>query len=89
MDEESQNLLCITTPMGRYLYTVLGQGITLASDIFNYLTNGDLRINGLNCIKNMDDFLICLDTLEGLKGELEISLEMCKKKNLRLKTSKF
>ena len=37
-----------------YRYTVLGQGITSASDIFNLLTDGDLRINGLNAIRNME-----------------------------------
>ena len=51
VDPESQNLLCITTPMGSYHYTVLVQGITSASDIFILLTYGDLRINGLNAIK--------------------------------------
>ena len=55
--------------MGRYRYTVLGQGITSASDIFNLLTDGDLRIKGLKTIKNMDDILIFSDTLEGLKRE--------------------
>ena len=39
VDKESQDLLCITTPMGRYRYTLLGQGITSASDILNYLTD--------------------------------------------------
>ena len=43
IDEESQNLLGITTPMGRHKYTVLAQGITSASDIFNYLTDGSMR----------------------------------------------
>ena len=72
VNKESQELLCITTPMGRYKYKVLGQGITNASDIFNFLTDGDLRINGMNCIKNMDDLLIYSETLEGLKKELEM-----------------
>ena len=89
VDQESQNLLCITTPMGRYRYTVLGQGITSASDIFNLLTDGDIRYSGIHAIKNMDDILTYSDTLEGLKKELELFLEMCKKKNLKLKTSKF
>ena len=71
--------------MGRYRYTVLGQGITSTSDIFNLLTEGDIRINGLNAIKNMDDVLLYSETVEGLKKELEIFLDMCKKKNLKLK----
>ena len=58
-------------------------------DIFNLLTDGDMRYNGLNAIKNMDDILLYSDTLEGLKKELEIFLDTCKKKNLKLKTSKF
>ena len=55
----------------------------------NYLTDGDLRISGLNCIKNIDDLLIYSDTLEGLKKEIQMFLEVCKKKNLKLKTIKF
>ena len=89
VDKESQDLLRITTPMGRYSYTVLGQEITSALDNFNFLSDGDLRINGRNCIKNMDDLLIYSDTSEGLKKELEMFLAQCKKKNLKLKTSKF
>ena len=77
VDQESQNLLCITTPMGRYRYTVLGQGITSASDIFNLLTDGDIRYSGIQVIKNMDDILIYSDTLEGLKRVLELFLKMC------------
>ena len=37
----------------------------------------------------MDDILLFSETLEGLKKELEIFLDMCKKKNLKKKTSKF
>ena len=37
----------------------------------------------------MDDILLFSETLEGLKREIEIFLDMCKKKNLKLKTSKF
>ena len=43
----------------------------------------------MNCIKNMGNLLIYLDTSEGLKKEFEMFLMQCKKKNLKLKTSKF
>ena len=79
----------MTTPMGRYKYTVMAQGITSASDIFNFLIDDDLRINGMNCSKNMDDLLLYSETLEGLKKELEKFLTLWKKKNHNLKTSKF
>ena len=36
----------------------LSRGIASASDIFNYLTDGSMRYNGLGCIKNMDDVLL-------------------------------
>ena len=67
----------------------MGQGITSASDIFNLLTDGDIRYSGIHAIKNMDDILTYSDTLEGLKKDFELFLEMCKKNNLKLKTSKF
>jgi len=37
----------------------------------------------------MEDLLIYSETLEGLKTKLERFLTLCKKKNLKLKTSKF
>ena len=43
LDEESQNLLVISTPMGRFKYLVLAQGVCSASDIFNFLTDGSIR----------------------------------------------
>ena len=81
VDKESQDLLCITTSVGRYRYTVLGQRVTIVSDIFNYLIDGGLRINGMNCIKNMDGLLIYSDTLEGLKkGIRDVPYTMQKEK---------
>ena len=64
IDSESQDILCITTLMGRYKYTVMGQGITSACDIFNFLTDDDLRINRVNSIKNMDNLFLYSETLE-------------------------
>ena len=51
LDEESQNLLCISTPMGRFKYLVMAQGVCSASDIFNYLTDGDMRYDGSESLK--------------------------------------
>ena len=56
--------------VGKYKYTVMAQGITSASGTFNFLTDDDLRINGMNCIKNMDDLLLYSETLEGLKKRI-------------------
>ena len=71
IDEESQNLLFISTPMGRYRFTVLTKGVCSASDIFNFLTDGSMRYDGSEAIKNMDDILLCGCTIKELKKKLE------------------
>ena len=80
VDKKSRNLLCISTPSGRYRYTTLAQGVCSAGDMFNYTTDGDLRLNGMRVVKNMDDVLFYHSTLEGAINELERFLEFCKKK---------
>ena len=71
VDKESRNLLRISTPSGRYRYTTLAQGVCSAGDIFNFTTDGDLRVNGMRVVKNMDDVLFYHSTLEGAIKELE------------------
>ena len=83
IDRESQDLLVISTSMGRFNYLVL------ASDIFNYLTDGSMRYDGSQSIKNMEDVLLYGSTLEELKTKLETFLGFCKEKNLKLKPSKM
>ena len=89
IDEESSNLLAISTPMGRYKFTVLAQGICSSSDIFNYLTDGDCRRDNSGALKNMDDILFNAKTLPELKQKLEHFLKFCRQKNLKLKPSKL
>ena len=89
VDEESSNLLAISTPMGRYKFTVLAQGICSSSDIFNYLTDGSCRRDNSGALKNMDDILLHGRTLEELDRKLENFLEFCREKNLKLKPSKL
>ena len=50
---------------------------------------GDLRLNGMRVVKNMDDVLFYHSTLEGAIKELAKFIEFCKKKNLKLKSSKL
>ena len=89
VDEESSNLLAISTPMGRYKFTVLAQGVCSSSDIFNYLTDGSFRRDNSGALKNMDDVLLHGKTIEELKGKLENFLAFCRDKNLKLKPSKL
>jgi hypothetical protein len=71
VDKESSNLLAISTPMGRYKFTVLAQGVCSSSDIFNFLTDGSCCRDNSGALKNMDDVLLHGRTLEELKMKLE------------------
>ena len=85
VDEESSKLLNITTQMGNFRYTVLGQGLCSSQDLFNLITDGTTKIDGeFNVLKNVDDFCVYSDTLEGLEKQIEKLLEMCRKINLKL-----
>ena len=77
IDKESQDLLVISTPMGRFKYLVLAQGVCSASDIFNYLIDGTMRYDGSESIKNKDDILLYGRTLEELKKKIEVFLGYC------------
>ena len=89
IDEESQNLLFISTPLGRYRFTALTQGVCSASDIFKFLTDGSMRYDGSEAIKNMDDILLCGRTIKELKKKLESFLSFWDKKHLKLKPFKM
>ena len=84
LDEESSNLLCISTPMGRYKFTVLAQGVCSSSDIFNYLTDGSLRRDSSGALKNMDDILLYGKDLKELKLKLENFLSFGKDKHQKV-----
>ena len=75
--------------MGRFKYLVMAQGVCSASDIFNYLTDGEMRYDGSESIKNMDDVLLFGKTLDELEKKLEAFLKYCEDKNLKLKPSKM
>ena len=90
VDEESSKLLNITTQMGNFRYTVLGQGLYSSHDLFNLITDGTMKIDEeFNVLKNVDDFCVYSDTLEGLEKQIEKLLQMCRKINLKLSPSKF
>ena len=45
VDTASQDLLNITTQMGNFKFTVLGQGICSSQDLFNYITDGNIKLD--------------------------------------------
>ena len=88
---EDRGLLTVICQQGRFRYNCLSQGITSASDLFNMVSDGDSRFNELwrSMIKNMDDVLFAGRSLEDLQQKLETFLEFCRRKNIKLKPSKF
>ena len=89
VDEESSNLLVIATLMSRFEFTVLAQGICSSSYIFNHLTDGSMCHDNSEHLENMDNVLLSGRTINELKEKLENVLEFCRKKNLKLKSSKL
>ena len=72
VDTESSKLLNITTQMGNFCYTVLGQGLCRSQDWFNYITRGSTQTDPtFKIIKNVDDFCLYASTIE----ELEIKIK--------------
>ena len=71
--------------MGNFRYTVLGQGLCSSQDLFNLITDGTTKIDEeFNLLKNVDNFCVYSDTLEGLEKQIEKLLQMCRKINLKL-----
>ena len=67
VDTESSKLLNITTQMGNYRYTVLGQGLCCSQDLFNYITRGSTQTDPtFKIIKNIDDFVLMETQLKNL-----------------------
>ena len=44
VDKASQDLLNIVTQMENFKFTVLGQGICSSGDLFNYITDGNVKL---------------------------------------------
>ena len=87
--KESQKFLTIITQQGRFQYTVTPQGVCSSSDLFNLLTDGQVRYDGTDTLKNMDDWLIFGKTLDELQLKLENLMQFCKEKKLKLNPEKL
>ena len=82
--------MTIVTQFGTYRYTVLGQGICSAQDLFNYITDGSTKLDAeFKVLKNIDDFLLYGTTLKDLEIQIEKLMHLCSKINLKLAQSKF
>ena len=76
--------------MGNFRYTVLGQGLCSSQDLFNWITDGSTKTDpDFNILKNVDDFCLFSDTIEGLEKQINKLMKMCESINLKLSPSKF
>ena len=88
--EESSKLMSIVTQYGTYRYTVLGQGICSSQDLFNWITDGNTKLDEqFNVLKNIDDFCVYGRTLEDLEVQIKKIIKLCRRINLKLAPSKF
>ena len=86
--EESRDLFAIVLPQGKYRYTVLPQGAASSCDIFNLLTDSNIR-NKVGYYKNIDDILTSAKDITQLEQRLRALLSTCREKNMKLNPSKF
>ena len=69
---------------------MLGQGICSSQDFFNYITDGQTKLDeDFNVLKNIDDFLLFLETFQGLEEQIGKLIRLCQRINLKLLPAKF
>ena len=69
---------------------MLGQGICSSQDFFNYITDGQTKLDeDFNVLKNIDDFLLFSETLQGLEEQIGKLIRLCRRINLKLSPAKF
>ena len=71
VNTESSKLLNITTQMGNFRYTVLGQGLCCSQDLFNFITSGSTQTDTLSIYLKMWMIFAYFQTqLKGSKTKL-------------------
>ena len=86
--EESRDLFSIILPQGKFRFCVLPQGSSPASDLFNIVTDTNIR-NEPGHYKNVDDILTAAKDVMELEKRLRRLLQICREKNIKLNVDKF
>ena len=81
-------MLSIILPQGKYRYTCLPQGLNVSSDIFNLLTDPEIR-NKPGYKKNVDDGLTHAKDIRQLEARMKKLLDVCRDRNMKISPSKF
>merc|ERR1711954_176700 len=88
LPEEYRSLFAIVLQNGKFRYKVLPQGTNLSPDLFNIVTDGELRDKEW-ILKNMDDILVVASSFEKLCERIMHLIGICKKKNIKLSPKKM
>merc|ERR1711954_185120 len=86
--EKDRNLFAFLVPQGKYRFCRLPQGSRPAFDLFNIITDPEIR-SIPEIQKNMDDLLLSEKNYKLLDPLIDRILSICREKNLKLKPSKF
>ena len=88
LPEKYRDLFCIVLPSGKYRYKRLPQGVSPATDLFNLVTDKDLReLSWL--YTNLDDILAVAPDFKTIKDRIIQILNVCRKRNIKLSPTKF
>merc|ERR1712114_113271 len=88
VDKRDRDLFAFVIPQGKFRFCRLAQGSKPASDIFNIITDDQIRTLD-ESKKNMDDILLAQRNFNLLEPVIDKLLMICRKKNLKLNPSKF
>ena len=88
ISEKDCDLFAFLVPQGKYRFCRLAQGSKPASDLFNIITDPEIR-SIPEIQKNMDDLLLSEKNYKLLDPLIDRILSICREKNLKLNPSKF
>ena len=88
ISEKDRDLFAFLVPQGKYRFCRLAQGSKPASDLFNIITDPEIR-SIPEIQKNMDDLLLSEKNYKLLDPLIDRILSICREKNLKLNPSKF
>ena len=88
IDKRDHDLFSFVIPQGKYRFCRLAQGSKPASDLFNIITDDEIR-SIPESKKNMDDILLAQRNYRLLEPVIDKLLMICRKKNLKLNPTKF
>uniref|UniRef100_UPI003A84E045 RNase H-like domain-containing protein n=1 Tax=Litorimonas sp. TaxID=1892381 RepID=UPI003A84E045 len=89
LSEESSFLTTFLTEWGRFRYLACPMGMVSSGDLFIEAMNDILESLFEWCLLEVDDILVCAESLEQLEERLNIIFERCRERGLQLSKAKF